>query len=121
MGKIIEMSAIVGMKSDSEFCAEENNTKKVIPFYQDGAHIGYIVTSPKTGRNVLIDKNENRFNGNTEFPTFERTVFVPEDSDFSEEHFMVLNGTVAYLEIHDNGSSELVDFYKLPECRWQSE
>lgn len=121
MGKIIEMSAVVGVKSDSEFCAKENSTKKVIPFYQDGVHVGYIVTSPKTGRNVLIDKAENKFNGNADFPTFERTIFLKKDGEFPEEHFLILNGTVAYLTMRDDGSSELVDFYELPECRWQSE
>lgn len=122
MPKFLEMSANVGLESDSKFgIVEKNEPKKVQPYYENGKCAGYVITSPKTGRNVLVIESENRFNENMEFPSFENSLSVPQNESYPEEHFAVLNGIVIYLASNDEGGSELVDFYELPECRWQSE
>lgn len=121
MPKYLEMSAMVGLNSDSKFEVDgvKDERKKVIPYCEDGKQVGYVITSPKTGRNVLILESENTFNGNVEFPSFANALTVPQDENYPEEHFAVLNGTALYITVREDGSPGITEFHFLPDCEWK--
>lgn len=118
MPKYLELSATVSVSSSS--AGEVTNqftTKKIIPFIENGEHLGYVVTSPATGRNVIIG-NEIKFNGNFILPTFARSIIVPEDSEagMPAEEFIILNGMFGYLE-----NQEIIGCMPMIDCTWEQE
>lgn len=123
MPKFLEMEATVGLKSDSKFGIEEEGSddrpKKVQPYYENGECVGYVIVSPKTGRNALILESENAFNGNVDFPTFENALTLPQDGNYPEEQFAVMNGMALYIEVKEDGGTGITDFYVLPDCEWK--
>lgn len=74
---------------------------KVIELKGNGAHQGYMVTSPATGQNVLFDKRWS-FNGDFEKPTFRPSMLMEYPVENPEtghvrEHFFVTDGKIEYL------------------------
>lgn len=118
MPKYLELSAHVKLNSSSAGeVANQLMSKKMIPLVENGEHQGYVVTSPATGRNVIIG-NEIKFNGDFILPTFARSVCVPEDADagMPAEEFIILNGMVGYIE-----NQEFIGCMPMIDCTWEPE
>lgn len=116
MPKYLELSANVNISSSSSGGISQGITsKKVIPYIEGGEHQGYVITSPATGRNILIGK-ENRFNGNFELPTFAQCITAPGDAENPEERFFIMLGSIGYLE-----GTEIVGCMPMIACTWDPE
>lgn len=118
MPKFLELSANVNLSSSSVVSIEQKNMKKkILPYIENGEEKGYIITSPATGRNILIGK-ENQFNGSFDMPTFAQSIYVPEDAEAGspEEKFVILCGFVGYLV-----GNEIVECMPMVDCTWEPE
>ena len=118
MPKYLELSANVNISSSSSGGINQGLTsKKLIPYIEDGEHQGYVITSPLTGRNLLIGK-ENELIGVFGQPTFARCITAPGDAaaGIPEECFFIMSGSIGYLD-----GSEIVGCMPMIDCTWEPE
>lgn len=122
MPKYIELSAHVNIGTSVSVNGENLGTKKLKPYMEDGKFRGYIFTSPATGRNILIEK-ENTFNGNFDAPSFKDSFSAPAipESGYPEEHIGILFGQVIYFRPIGNGEAEVLGQMPMIECTWKPE
>lgn len=117
MPKYLELSANVNLSSSSCGAVEGKTTSsKLIPYIENGEHQGYVITSPATGRNILIGK-ENKFNGNFDLPTFAQCITAPADAEIPEERFFIMFGGIGYLDEND----EIIGCMPMIDCTWGPE
>lgn len=122
MPKYIELSAHVNIGTSVSVNGENLGTKKLKPYLKNGEFQGYIITSPATGREILIEK-DNEFNGDLEFPTFANSFSADADpkSGMPEEHLGILLGQVVYFRPIGNGEAEVLGSMPMIDCTWEPE
>ena len=122
MPKYIELSANVNVGSSAAVTGTVLGGKKVKPYLKNGELQGYVITSPLTGRNILIEK-ENTFSGDTEMPSFKDAVSCPEiqEEGYLEEHLAIMFGQIIYLKPLGNGQIEILEQMPMIDCTWKEE
>ena len=124
MAKYLELSANANVSSATT--AEGNNfgnaneNPKVKPYQENGEVVGYVLTSPKTKRNVFVGL-DNEFNHNYALPTFMRTFSIPEENGLPAELMAVLAGQAIYLKQTETGIPDISECMPLGECEWESD
>lgn len=122
MPKYLELSANANISSaaatESNNFGDNSAIQKVKPYYENGNVIGYVLTSPKSKRNVFIGL-DNEFNHNYELPTFARSFLIPEENGFPAELVVVFTGQAIYLDQTAAGVPDISECMPLGECEWE--
>ena len=122
MPKYLELSAIVNASSSSQMESSNLGIQKIKPYYENGELKGYVITSPKSKRDVFIGL-DNEFNGDYDMPSFEKSFKIPSDPEkgYPEEYIGVLLGQVIYFRMLGDDQIEVLGQMPMIDCTWKEE
>lgn len=120
MPKYIELSAHVNISSSASVKGTILGSKKLKPFMENGEFQGYVITSPATGREILIGK-ENTFNGDLDLPSFKDsfTAYAIPEKGYPEEHLGIMFGQVIYFRPIGDNQAEIIGQMPMVDCTWE--